>query len=76
MFNNAQVEKVAKDLGLDFRWTNPPQGANYIVIEDTIEYSPFACKIRILKNGKVVENITSDTTRKYKELCEELAKNK
>lgn len=76
MFNDAQAEKVAKDLGLSYRFESPNGGAKYIIVEETIAYSHYACKIKILRDGEVVKNITSNTTKRFKELCKDLAQNK
>lgn len=73
MFNNAQAEKVPKDLGLSYRWTNPPQGANAIIVEESIEYKPFSCKLKDLRTNK---SYTSNTTEEFKRLCRELAEEK
>lgn len=73
MFNNDQATSFVKSLGLSYRWTNPPQGANSIIVENSIEYKPFACKLKDLRTG---QNYTSNTTQKFKDLCVELAQNK
>lgn len=73
MFNNNQVGKFVKDLGLSYKWTNPSEGANAIIVENAIQYKPFSCKLKDLRNNK---SYTSNTTKKFKELCKELANNK
>lgn len=73
MFNNEQITKFVKSLGLSYKWTNPIEGVNSIIVEDVIEYKPFACKLRDLRTEK---KYTSDTTKKFKELCIELSESK
>lgn len=73
MFNNAQVTKFVESLGLCYKWTNPVEGANSIIVENAIEYKPFACKLR---DVRIKKNYTSNTTEKFKELCTELAEGK
>jgi hypothetical protein len=68
-----QAKTEAEKNNLSFRTTNPPIGSNFIVIEETFEYSPFSCIIRFF-DGR--SPIRSNTTQKYKELCKELGKNK
>ncbi len=71
MFSNAQVDNFVESLDLSYEWTNEGEGAKAIIVEKSIEYKPFSCKLRDLRNGK---RYNSNTTKKFKELCEELAK--
>ncbi len=73
MFNNEQVTKFVESLELSYKWTNPVEGANSIIVEDAIEYKPFACKLRDLR---IEKNYTSNTTEIFKKLCKELAQRK
>lgn len=73
MFNNGQVTEFVKSLGLSYEWTNPEVGANAIIVENAIEYKPYACKLRDLRTQ---ETYSSNTTKKFKELCTELAQRK
>lgn len=52
MFSKTQTEKVAKDLGLAYRWSNPTSGFNYIIVKNKIAYSPFYIKYKYWKTEK------------------------
>ncbi|WP_034440324.1 hypothetical protein [Clostridium ihumii] len=70
MLNSKQVNKFVESLGLSYTWTNPEKGSNAIIVENSIEYKPFACKLKDLRTEKIY---TYNTTDKFKELCKELS---
>lgn len=76
MYTDAQARKFVEKLGLSYRIECLNGHANYIIVEETIVYSPYTSKLRIEKDGKVIENIPTNTRIKFKELCDKLAKNK
>lgn len=71
MFNNQQVEKIPTDLGLSFHWESPEQGASSIIVENMIEFKPFAHWVTDLRTGEKFHNDS-----KFRELCTDLAQSK
>jgi hypothetical protein len=73
MFNKEQVNAFVKSLNLSYEWTNPSEGANWIIVENKIKYTPFSSKLKDLRTDT---SYTSNTTQRFKELCQELASEK
>ena len=71
MFSNKQVEKIPSDLGLQFHWNHPEQGASSIIVENKIEFKPFSHWVTDLRTN---ENFHYDD--KFRELCKSLAQGK
>lgn len=69
MFNRLQVEKVAQDLGLPYVWSE--ENLNTIIVAEVIKYDWHSCWITDLRTN---DKFHSNTSEKYKKLCEELVR--